>query len=325
MTRPDRRLGIDLGGTKIEAAILDGDGTVVWRERVPTPAEHRYDATLAALQGLVQRADAALGGDPADAVMPVGIGMPGSLTHSGLVKNANSTYLNGRPFAADLTALLQRPVRVANDANCMALSEASDGAAQGAEVVFGVILGTGVGGGIVVRSQLLTGPNGLCGEWGHNPLPWLDDEERSANLTCYCGRSHCIESWLSGPGLLADHRRRARASAAGQPNRVEPNRVEAIVQAAALGDADCEATLARYTERLARALAAVINLLDPDVIVLAGGLSRLDRLYADVPRQWSGYVFSAGSGDPVRTRLVPARHGDASGVRGAAWLWPRTT
>lgn len=313
MTRDALRIGIDLGGTKIELAVLDGQGQVRWRERIPTPPEHRYDATLLALHGLVQRAEARVGVDD----LPVGIGIPGTLTRDGLVKNANSTYLNGQPFGADLAAVLKRPVQVANDANCMALSEAIDGAGRGTDVVFGVILGTGVGGGVVVRGQLLTGPNGLCGEWGHNPLPWLTDDERSAHLACYCGQRNCIERWLSGPGLLADHIRHAPRSATDLPTRAEQ-----VVHAAASGDPASEATLARHASRLARALAAVINLLDPDVVVLAGGLSKLDRLLEDVPRQWASHVFSAGSRDPVRTRLVQAQHGDASGVRGAAWLWP---
>jgi predicted NBD/HSP70 family sugar kinase len=306
------RIGIDLGGTKIELAALGAGGQVLWRERIPTPPEHRYDATFAALVGLVARCEHALGVGGCT----VGVGMPGSLARDGRVKNANSTYLNGHAFADDLSAALQRPVRVANDANCMALSEALMGAGQGAEVVFGVILGTGVGGGWVVRGQLLTGANGLAGEWGHTPLPWLTEAEHRSALACYCGQTNCIETWLSGPALAADHARHQpdeSANAAADAAR--------IAAGAAAGDPACLATLERYTNRLARALAGVINTVDPDVIVLAGGLSHLTSLYQAVPARWSDHVFSAGSGETPRTRLLPPAHGDASGVFGAAALW----
>lgn len=296
------RIGIDLGGTKIEVIALDGAGQVLARRRVATPAGD-YPATLAALGGLVHGVEAELGQRGT-----VGIGMPGSLSRvTGLVKNANSTCLNGHPLQADLEQCLQRPVRLANDANCFALSEAVDGAAARAPVVFGVILGTGVGGGIVVDGRVLDGPNGIAGEWGHNPLP-LPGGADLPLPACYCGRAGCIETYLSGPGFAADHLRHSGAALAPA----------AIVSAAQAGDAACAASFARYADRLARALAGVINLLDPDVIVLGGGLSNIDALYAEVPQRWRAHVFS----DRVDTRLVRAVHGDSSGVRGAAWLWP---
>lgn len=296
---------VDLGGTKIEAIVLDVDGTARWRERMPTPAGD-YDATLDAIAALVQRAEA----DLALSGCSVGVGTPGSATAAGLIKNANSTCLNGRPLQHDLARRLARPVRIANDANCLALSEATDGAGAGAGVVFAVILGTGVGAGITVDGRALSGPNGLAGEWGHNPLPWTTDDERPGPR-CYCGQCGCIETWLSGPGLARDHTART-----GQDLPARE-----IGARAARGDAGCEASLQRYESRLARALAHVINLLDPDVIVLGGGVSGLERLLVNVPRRWPGLVFSAGLGDPVRTPLVRSVHGDSSGVRGAAWLW----
>jgi fructokinase len=298
-------LGIDLGGTKTEAAVLDAAGTVAWRERVPTPAGD-YRATLRAVTGLVQRARAALG-QP----LTIGIGHPGTLTAAGRIKNANSICLNGQALAADLAVRLGQPVRLANDANCLALSEATDGAGAGAPVVFAVILGTGTGAGIAVQGRVLTGINGLAGEWGHNPLPWADADEQAAAPACYCGQRGCVETWVSGPALALDHHRHGGPVLTG----------EQIVAAAAAGDAAAEATLERHAQRLARALAAVINLLDPDVIVLGGGLSRLGHLFQRVPALWPQWAFSAGADEPVRTRLLPARHGDASGVRGAAWLW----
>jgi len=277
---PSRRIGIDLGGTKIELLALDESGAEVFRKRVPTP-KTGYEATLHAIASLVREAESALG-----APGSVGIGIPGALSRAtGLVKNANSTYLIGKPLKQDLEKALAREVRVANDANCFALSEAVDGAGAGAEVVFGVILGTGVGGGIVVRGEVLTGPNAIAGEWGHNPLPLPAGPDLPLR-TCYCGRSGCIETYLSGPALERDG-----------------------------GDA----ALGRYEERLARALAGVINILDPNVIVLGGGVSKVTRLYWNVPTLWQKYVFS----DRVDTRLLPPKHGDASGVRGAAWLWGR--
>ena len=298
-------IGVDLGGTKIEALVLDRDGTSLWRERVPTPAGD-YAATLATLAALVARAERELG----LAGCSVGIGTPGTPTPAGRIKNANSTCLNGQPLAHDLAQLLGRPVRLANDANCLALSEATDGAGAGAEVVFAVILGTGVGAGVVVNGHLLNGPNGLAGEWGHNPLPWADAEDSDAP-SCFCGQCGCIETWLSGPGLARDHAARTGQSLSA---------VE-IGRRAAQGDAFAEATLQRYEGRLARALAHVVNLLDPHVIVLGGGLSGLERLLTNVPRLWGQFVFSGGMKDVVRTRLVRSLHGDSSGVRGAAWLW----
>jgi fructokinase len=298
-------IGVDLGGTKIEAVVLDGQGASLWRERVATPAGD-YCATLASVAALVQRAEAELG-------LPhctVGVGTPGSLTRSGHIKNANSTCLNGESLGRDLEQVLGRPVRVANDANCLALSEATDGAAAGAAVAFSVILGTGVGAGIVVNGRLLGGPNGLAGEWGHNPLPWAEANEHPG-LACYCGQRGCIETWVSGPGMARDHAAHNGASLDARQ----------IGEAAVLGDAACEATLQRYEGRLARSLAHVINLLDPDVIVLAGGVSQLQRLVVNVPRLWARFVFSGGIKDSVHTRLVQSRHGDSSGVRGAAWLW----
>lgn len=294
-------LGIDLGGTKIEAAALDAAGQVRWRARVPTPAGD-YAGTLQALAALVARAESACG-----PLASIGIGHPGTLTAAGRIKNANSTCLNGQALQGDLQALLGRPLRLANDANCLALSEATDGAAAGAGVVFAVILGTGVGGGIAVQGRVLAGANGLAGEWGHNPLPWAEADEHPGPA-CYCGQRGCIEAWLSGPGIARDH------GTPGQP-------VEAIAAAAASGDAAAAATLQRHAQRLARALAAVVNLLDPDVIVLAGGVSQLPGLADRVRAQWSRWIFSAGADDAPCTRLVTARHGDASGVRGAAWLW----
>ncbi len=305
-------LGIDLGGSKIEGAAFDAGGATLWRERVPTP-QGDYAATLAAIAALVARAETAIG---VAGSLDVGIGTPGSETDAGLIRNANSTCLNGRPLKRDLEALLQRPLRIANDANCLALSEASDGAAAGSAVVFGVILGTGVGGGLVVNGTLLTGANGLAGEWGHNPLPWSDVGDAGADTDaapCYCGKRGCIETWLSGPGLERDHAKRSGESLTARQ----------IAQRAAAGDAACNASLERYASRLARALAAVINLVDPDVIVLGGGLSQIDSLYATVPALWTRHVFSAGADQPLRTRLVRSLHGDASGVRGAAWLWGR--
>jgi fructokinase len=295
------RIGVDLGGTKIEAVALERDGRLLARRRVATPAGD-YAATLAALRELVAGIEAAAGRRGT-----VGVGMPGALSPAtGLVKNANSLCLNNRAFDRDLAAALGRPVRFANDANCFALSEAVDGAAAGASTVFGVILGTGVGGGIVAHGRLLTGVNAIAGEWGHSPLPWPGDAERPGP-PCYCGKRGCIESFLSGPGLAFDHRQATGDTADAAD----------IAERAAAGDRDAEASLARYEDRLARSLATVMNLLDPDIIVLGGGLGQIARLYDQVPRLWGNYVFS----DHIATRLVPPRHGDASGVRGAAWLW----
>lgn len=310
MTRPRLRLGVDLGGTKIEAIALDPAGKVLARRRSATPTGD-YPGTIAAIAELVGRVERELVGSGA-ARTTIGVGIPGSISPAtGLVKNANSTWLIGRPLDRDLAAALGRPVRVANDANCFAVSEATDGAAAGRRNVFGVIIGTGVGGGMVVDGRPVVGRNAIAGEWGHNPLPWPRDDERPG-LPCYCGRSGCLEKYLSGPGLVADYR------AAAGPAAGDVSTAEAVAQAAAAGDPLAEAALARYEERLARGLASVINVLDPDVIVLGGGLSNLTRLYARVPELWRAYVFS----DRVDTELLPPRHGDSSGVRGAAWLWP---
>jgi fructokinase len=270
------RIGVDLGGTKIESIAIADDGTELTRVRVQTPRGD-YDGTVTAIVDLVARIER-----ETETRGTVGVGMPGTISPAtGLVKNANSTWLIGRPLAEDLPRRLDRPVRFANDANCFALSEATDGAAAGASVVFGVILGTGVGGGIVVNKRVVEGANAIAGEWGHNPLPAMRDDERPGP-ECYCGRRGCIETFLSGPALARD-----------------------------------EGSLERYEERLARALAGVINVLDPDVVVLGGGLSNIERLYASVPQLWLPHVFSDG----VVTRLARAKHGDSSGVRGAAWLW----
>ncbi len=294
------RIGVDLGGTKIEIIALSDEGRVLLRRRIATP-QGDYRATLMAVAGLVEALEIELGQRGS-----VGIGIPGAESlKTGLIKNANSTCLIGRPLKGDLQALLQREVRLANDANCFALSEATDGAGQAAEVVFGVILGTGVGGGIVVRGRILVGANAIAGEWGHNPLPVTPDELPAP--PCYCGRSGCIEAYLSGPALVADHTRLT-----GQPLAVTE-----IAARAASGDAACETTLRHYEQRLGRALATVINVLDPDVIVLGGGLSNLSRLYAHLPACLAPHVFS----DAVTTKILPPVHGDSSGVRGAAWLW----
>jgi fructokinase len=301
------RLGLDLGGTKIEAAVLAGDARIVLRRRIPSP-QGDYAATVEVLANLVLSCEAEVA-----ATCTVGVGIPGAVSPAtGLVKNANSTWLIGRPLAGDLSSRLGRPVRLANDANCFALSEAVDGAGAGAETVFGVILGTGVGGGIVVGGRPIAGANAVAGEWGHNPLPGIrggtGPDVEWPGPPCYCGKSGCIETYLSGPGL-------ARAYHAQTGTHLDP---AAIAARADAGDAEAESCLARYEERLARSLASIINVLDPDVIVLGGGLSNLSRLYANVPRLWNRDVFS----DAIVTRLVPPVHGDSSGVRGAAWLWP---
>ena len=301
------RLGIDLGGTKIEIVAIDDDGRERLRRRVETPRGD-YGATLAAVAALVESADAELGERGAT----VGIGIPGiESPATGLVKNANSTWLIGHRLSADLERVLRRPLRLANDANCFAASEAADGAGAGARVVFGVILGTGVGGGIVIDGQPLVGANAIAGEWGHNALPWPGDDERPGP-PCYCGRSGCIESFLSGPGLAADYQR-----ATGE-DRGEETTAEVVARAAEAGQPAAVAALGRYEHRLGRALAGVINVIDPHVIVLGGGLSNIDRLYKNVPALWMKWIFS----DQVVTKLRKSAHGDSSGVRGAAWLWP---
>lgn len=297
------RIGIDLGGTKIEAIALDDEGGVLFRQRVPTPRDD-YDGTIRAIDGLVAAAEHATGRTGS-----VGIGMPGAISPAtGLVKNANSVWLNGRELHADLERRLDRPVRLANDANCFALSEATDGAAAGAAVVFGVIIGTGTGGGVVVGGRVCTGPNAIAGEWGHNPLPWPSDDERPGPA-CYCGRHGCIETFLSGPGL-------SRAYRASTGITLD---AATVCARAAEGEPAAVAELEHYAHRMARALATIVNVLDPDAIVLGGGMSQVPLLYERVPALWSEFVFS----DAVATRLLPPAHGDASGVRGAAWLWER--
>lgn len=297
------RIGIDLGGTKTEAVLLDADGTTRFRERRATPRDD-YDGTLRVIAALVQAAEQAAGGR-----CTVGIGMPGAISPvSGLVKNANSTWLNGRPLQQDVEACLGRPVRLANDANCFALSEASDGAGAGAAVVFGVILGTGCGGGVVVHRQVLTGPNAVAGEWGHMPLPWPRAGEWPGP-PCYCGRTGCVETFLSGPGLVRDY-----AGTNEAPGVID---AAGVIARAGSGEPQARAALDRYADRLARGLAVIIDVIDPDVIVLGGGLSNVHALYGTVRERLPNWVFS----DAVTTRVVPPAHGDSSGVRGAAWLW----
>ena len=295
------RFGIDLGGSKIEILALGTNGNETYRQRIATP-HGSYGDTVDAIVSLVHAAETELG-----QAGTVGIATPGAVSRkTGLIKNANSTCLNGQPLVTDLQAALHREIRIENDANCFALSEATDGAASGCEIVFGVILGTGVGGGIVVNGRVLAGHNAIGGEWGHNPLPWPQATELPGNR-CYCGREGCIETWLAGPGLAGHFEQQSGRSLTAA----------AIVEHAERGDADCEQAMQQYENRLARALASIINVIDPDVIVLGGGLSNIARLYENVPRQWARYVFS----DQVSTRLLPPRFGDSSGARGAAWLW----
>lgn len=296
------RIGVDVGGTKIESIALARTGEVIARKRVPTPQQD-YEATVAAIASVVGDVEHAAGGHGS-----VGVGIPGTISSAtGLVKNANSTWLIGRTLGADLSRLLGRPVRLANDANCFALSEAADGAGAGARTVFGVIAGTGIGGGLVVNGEVVVGANAIAGEWGHNPMPWPRPGEWPGP-NCYCGRTGCIETFLSGPGLAADFERATRQRVA----------VPEIVARANGGDLAAVLCLERHEDRFARALASVINIFDPDVIVLGGGLSNLERLYTAVPARWPAFVFS----DVIATRMVRAAHGDSSGVRGAAWLWP---
>jgi fructokinase len=299
------RIGIDLGGTKTEIVALDPSGAECFRKRIATPRED-YDATLDAIVALVNEAEAVVGR------ASVGIGMPGTISPAtGLVKNANSTWLNGKPLARDIVQRLHRDVRLANDANCFALSEAHDGAAAGQAIVFGVIVGTGTGGAIVADGRVLVGANAIGGEWGHNPMPWPEPEEWPGP-PCYCGRTGCIETFLSGPGMSRDHTSRTG----------EKLEAAAIAARAISGDAAADATLTRYERRLAKALASIINVVDPHAIVLGGGLSNVERLYERVPPLWTPFVFS----DRVVTTLLRARYGDSSGVRGAAWLGqPSTT
>ncbi len=316
------RIGIDLGGTKIEGIAIADDGAERLRRRIAAPRDD-YASTLRAIAGLVHAIEQEL-----DVRGTVGVGIPGTISpETGLIKNSNSTWLNGRPLAEDLPRVLDRPIRFANDANCFTLSEAIDGAAAGADVVFGVIIGTGTGGGVVMHRQVLVGANAISGEWGHNPLPAARGIE-SPGPACYCGRRGCIETFLSGPALARDYAESSPSTLGEPQGRPEQGRgatgsgqagvtAKEIAARAATGEALADAALARYEERMARALASVINVLDPDVIVLGGGLSNIDRLYASVPRLWRSHIFS----DHVTTRLVRAMHGDSSGVRGAAWLW----
>jgi fructokinase len=298
------RIGIDLGGTKTEFIALDNDGSELYRRRIPTPAGD-YDAIVRTVTDGIAAIESESGQTGS-----IGIGIPGAISpRTGLVKNANSTCLIGHPFDRDLEAAIGRPVRIANDANCFTLSEAVDGAGRDAPTVFGVILGTGVGGGIAIDGAPVRGANAIAGEWGHNPLPWPEDDERPGP-TCYCGQTGCIETFLSGPGLVREHE--ALCGETREPDD--------IARRAAAGDQTASVTLALYERRLARALATVINIFDPDVIVLGGGLSNIERLYETVPALWPRWVFSDG----VDTRLRPPVHGDSSGVRGAAWLWPGT-
>ncbi len=297
MSATGHRIGIDLGGTKTEAILLAPDGTVRYRQRVPTL--QNYDAIITCIATLVQAAQARIG-----APASVGVGIPGCISPaSGLVKGANTQCLNGRALDRDLSAALGRAVRVANDANCFALSEASDGAGAGKRVVFGVILGTGCGGGVVVDGRILPGAHSIGGEWGHNPLPWpRPDWGEIPGPRCWCGQHGCMEAWVAGPALTT--------LGSATP--------DTLCARAATGDAPARTALHRHTDRLARGLAGVINLLDPDAIVLGGGLSNMAHLYTDIPALLPRYVFS----DVVNTPILPARHGDSSGVRGAAWLWP---
>jgi fructokinase len=295
------RIGVDVGGTKIEALALDTDGTELGRHRVPTPVGD-YDGTAAAVVSLVQRLEADTGREAL-----VGMGIPGTVTKSGLVKNANSTCLNGRPFQADVSKLLNREVRCANDANCLAVSEATDGAGAGFGIVFAVILGTGCGGGIAINGNVHAGLNGVAGEWGHNPLPWQTPEEYPGP-ECFCGKRGCLETWISGTGFTRDYERLSGKKATGAE----------ITAAAEAGDEIAKQAVTRLYDRIARALSAAINILDPDVIVIGGGLSLFSGIYTAVPPLLQLHVF----GRSCETPVLQARHGDSSGVRGAAWLWP---
>ncbi len=308
------RIGIDLGGTKIEGLALDETGEELARLRIPTP-QHDYAGTVQAIKSVVEDLERRIGGIRSDReAASVGVGIPGTIVRAtGLVKNANSTWLNGRPFEQDLSTALGRPVRCANDANCLAVSEATDGAAAGAGVVFAVILGTGCGGGVAVNSHVHVGPNGVAGEWGHNPLPWATEDELPGPR-CYCGQLGCIEMWISGTGLARDH------AEVNPPDSGRPLTGPEIVAASEAGDAAAEASMVRLEGRIGRALASVVNLLDPDVIVIGGGLSKLDRIYKNVPPLIPLHMFGGGA---LATPVLKAMHGDASGVRGAAWLWPK--
>jgi fructokinase len=301
------RLGIDLGGTKIEIIALTDAGEVVYRQRLATP-QGDYSATLQVIKRLVEMAKSELLASGFTDDCSIGIGIPGALSlKTGLIKNANSTCLNGQAMQQDIEKLLGQAVRINNDANCMTVSEATDGAAEHAHVVFGVIIGTGTGGGVAINKQVITGMNAIAGEWGHNNMPWQTDEDGEP-VSCYCGKQNCIETFLSGPGMLRRY----------QMQGGNINSVQSLIQIAKRGDSTAEQFMLQYEDWLARGLASIINVLDPEVIVLAGGLSNIERLYKNVPDRWQQYVFS----DQVNTELVQARHGDSSGVRGAAWLWP---
>lgn len=300
------RIGIDLGGTKIEVIALANDGKELFRQRIATP-RHDYQQTLLAIVGLVKRAEEQTGQQGS-----VGVGIPGTLSpFTGLVKNANSTWLNGQPLDKDLSALLEREVRLANDANCLAVSEATDGAGAGKQTVFAVIIGTGCGAGVAINGQVHAGKNGISGEWGHNPLPWLDDDELRfrAEVPCYCGKQGCIETFISGTGFASDYARLSGSALKG----------DEIMALVAQRDSLAELAIQRYEQRLAKSLAHVINIFDPDVIVLGGGMSNVERLYQTVPPRVKNWVF----GGECETPILKAVHGDSSGVRGAAWLWPQ--
>ena len=302
MTNSGMRIGIDLGGTKIEALAIDDQGVELARHRIDTPRDD-YDATIVAMVGLVRRLEKQTG-----RTGTVGAGIPGSISRiTGLVKNSNSTWLNGRPLDRDLAAALGREVRLANDANCFAVSEATDGAAAGKHVVFGVILGTGCGGGVAIGARVHAGPNGVAGEWGHNPLPWQRPEEYPGPA-CYCGKQGCMEMWVSGTGIALDYR-----TVTGRARTTQD-----IVSEFEAGELEATAAIHRFEDRLARGLAQVINILDPDVIVIGGGVSKLEDIYREIPKKLPAYVFGGEASTPV----LPAVFGDSSGVRGAAWLWP---
>jgi fructokinase len=302
MTNSGMRIGIDLGGTKIEALAIDDQGVELARHRIDTPRDD-YDATIVAMVGLVRRLEKQTG-----RTGTVGAGIPGSISRiTGLVKNSNSTWLNGRPLDRDLAAALGREVRLANDANCFAVSEATDGAAAGKHVVFGVILGTGCGGGVAIGARVHAGPNGVAGEWGHNPLPWQRPEEYPGPA-CYCGKQGCMEMWVSGTGIALDYR-----TVTGRARTTQD-----IVSEFEAGELEATAAIHRFEDRLARGLAQVINILDPDVIVIGGGVSKVEDIYREIPKKLPAYVFGGEASTPV----LPAVFGDSSGVRGAAWLWP---
>ena len=299
------RIGVDFGGTKIEAAALGADGGIAVRRRTPNPGD--YDSALRAVVDLIAAVEAEAGGGPAR----IGVGLPGSLSpRTGLMRNANSVWLNGKPFKQDLEQALGREIRLENDANCFALSEAVDGAARGADVVFGVIIGTGCGGGVVVRGRTVEGRNHIGGEWGHTPLPWPSAEERGAHQ-CWCGRTDCLETWVSGTAFCQDYARATGETLTG----------DAIIARMRNGEAEARAAFDRYVDRLGRSLAVIGDILDPDVIVLGGGMSNTDELYEAVPPVMARYLFS----DVFETKILKALHGDSSGVRGAAWLWPDDT